>query len=80
MEEAREKLKILLVRKPRTAEPAEGTASPWDTFVKALKTFTDLEVREYPDALPVSLHELGTGFAHTFLDVELADWRALRPT
>lgn len=76
MEEAREKPKILLLRRGGHAAPDTSEAGHWARLSKALRTFTDLDERilESPSE---ALSELTAGFDFTFLDTDLASWPLL---
>jgi hypothetical protein len=72
MDQEKEKLKTLLVHRSATQD---GTS--WERLVKALRTFTELEVLER-DELPIAeLSQLIAAADHVFLDLGLADWNAL---
>ncbi|MGE3260371.1 MAG: hypothetical protein AB7K68_01195 [Bacteriovoracia bacterium] len=74
MDQAKEKLKILLIHRPQTED---GDVS-WTRFAKALASFTNLELVESDSFLHGDLpeHPLAS-FQHIFLDYSLCDWAFL---
>jgi hypothetical protein len=71
MDQAKEKLKILLIHRP----PVDGAEGIWARFAKAVGSFTDLQLVESDSFLQgdVGEHKLAS-FQHIFLDYTLADW------
>src|SRR4051812_17757346 len=71
MDQAKEKLKILLVHRP----PGDGSEAVWARFAKALGSFTDLQLVQSNSPLEgdIGEHQLAT-FQHVFLDYNLAEW------
>jgi len=78
MEEVRGKPKILLLKAPPDPNQDADTRAAWARLSKALKTFADLEVREFPDLAPETLNSLTAPFDFTFLDTALAPWPELQ--
>lgn len=77
MNQAQEKLKILLLRKRAGEGSTPEMAASWARLGKALKTFTDFEELEIPEGTPLEPAAYLADRDHLFLDSDLADWPAL---
>lgn len=77
MNQAQDKLRILLLRKRAGDSDTPEVAESWTRLGKALKTFTVLEEIEIPEGTPLELGAYLESNDHLFLDADLADWPAL---